>query len=86
LQRQARLAKTIGKRCDGLVCDVRQQATDRGFGMLLGGLTLEAADKGLHEGVAPWHDRLEPCRSNLTCVQQWAFAPGVSRCHGLLLL
>ena len=54
--------------------------------MLLGGLTLEDADKGLHEGVEPWNDLLEHFRSNLTFVQQLAFTQGVSRFHGMLLL
>jgi hypothetical protein len=54
--------------------------------MLIGGLTLEEADQGLHEGGEPWHDRLEHVRDNLTCAQQLAFAKGVSRLQGTLLL
>ncbi len=54
--------------------------------MLIGGLPLEDADKGLHESGEPWHDLLEHCRGNLTFVQQLAFAQGVSRFHGMLLL
>jgi hypothetical protein len=86
LKRQARLAKTLGKRGDVLAFDVRPPATDRGFGMLIGGLTVEEADTGLHEGGEPWQDLLEHCRGHLTFVQQWAFAKGVSRLHGTLLL
>jgi hypothetical protein len=54
--------------------------------MLSGSLTLEDADKGRHEGVEPWDDLLEHFRGNLTFVQQLAFAQGVSRFHGMLLL
>jgi hypothetical protein len=86
LQWQARLTKTRGNRCDVFAFDVRQQATDRDFGMLIGDLTLEDADKGLHEGREPWNDLLEHCRGNLTFVQQLACAKGVSRFHGMLLL
>ena len=54
--------------------------------MLIGGLTLEDADKGLHEGGEAWNDLLKNFRGNLTFVQQLAFAKGVSRFHGMLLL
>ena len=86
MQRQARLAKTIGNRFDVFAFDIRQQATDIGFGMLLGGLTMEDVDKGLHKGVKTWNDLLENLRGNLTFVQQLVFAKGVSRFHGKLLL
>jgi hypothetical protein len=80
------LAKTIGNRFDVFAFDVRQQATDIGFGVLRGGLTLEDTHKGLHKGVEAWHDLLENFWGNLTFVQQLAFAQGVSGFHGLLLL
>ena len=73
LQGQARLAKTIGNRFDVFAFDVRQQATDIGFGVLIGDLTLEDVDKGLHKGVKTWNDLLENLRGNLTFVKQLAF-------------
>jgi hypothetical protein len=86
LQGQAREAKTIRNRCNVFAFKVRQQPTDRGFGVLLGDLTLEDFDKGLHKGVQTWHDLLENLRCNLTCVEQLVFTNGVSRVHGKLLL
>ena len=41
LQREARLAQTIGDRFDVFAFHVRQQATHIGFGMLIGSLPLE---------------------------------------------
>ena len=86
LQGQAGLAQTIRHCCDIFAFDVRPQAPHRGFGVLLGGLPLAAGDKGLHEGVEAWNDLLEHLRGELTFVKQWAFAQGVSRFHGMLLL
>jgi len=53
---------------------------------LIGSLTLEDTHKGLHEGVEAWQDLLENLRGPLTFVKPWAFATGVSRFHGTLLL
>jgi len=86
LQRQARLAKTRGNRCDVFAFDIRQQATDRDCGVLNGGLAMEDFDKGLHKGVKTWNDLLEHLRGNLAFFQQLAFAKGVSRFHDKLLL
>src|SRR5205807_5505661 len=86
LTREARGAKTLGKRCDGLACDMRQEATHRGFGVMIGSLTWEDPHEGRHEGVEAWHDLLENLRGHLTFVQQLAVAQGVSRFHGPLLL
>jgi hypothetical protein len=82
LQGQAGLAKAIRNRCDVCAFDVRQQATDREFGVLSGGLTLEGCDKGFHEGAEAWDDRLENLWGQRTFVKQLAFAKGVSRFHG----
>ena len=54
--------------------------------MLVGGLTLEDTDKGLHEGLEAWHNLLENFRGHLAFVQQLAFANGVSSFHSMLLL
>jgi hypothetical protein len=86
LQGQTGLTTTRGNRCDVFVCNVRQQTTDRGFGVLSGDLPLEGVDKGRHKGVQAWDDLLEDLRSHLTFVKQWGFAKGVSRFHGTLLL
>ena len=86
LQRQAGLAKTLRNRCDIFPFDVRQQATDRGFGMVIGYLTLEGFDKGRPKGVQTGDDLLEKLRCHLTFVQPLGFANGVSRVHGQLLL
>src|SRR5712692_4180110 len=86
LQGQARVAKTIRNRCDVFAFKVRQQTTDIGFGVLLGDLTLEDFDKGLHKGGKPWDDLLENLRGNLTFVEQLVFTNGVSRVHGKRLL
>jgi hypothetical protein len=86
LQGQAGLTKTIGHRFDVLVCNVRQQTTDRGCGVLSGDLTLEGFDQGRPKGVQARDDLLEDLRSNLTFVKQWGFAKDVSRFHGTLLL
>src|SRR5215510_3648881 len=86
LKWQTGLAKPIGNRCDVFALDIREQATDIGFGMLLVYLTMEDFDKGLHKGVQAWDDLLENRRGDLTCIKQWGFAKGVSRFHGKLLL
>ena len=86
LQRQARLAKTIGNRFDVFAFDVRQQATDRGLGVLSGGLTLEGFDKGLHKSVKTRDDLLEHLRCNSVFFKHLAFAKGLPRFHGKLLL
>ncbi len=86
MQRQAGLTKTIGNRFDVFALDIRQQATDIGFGVLIGYLTMEDFDKGLHKGVQAWDDLLENLRGNLTFIKQLGFAKGVSRFHGKLLL
>jgi hypothetical protein len=86
LQGQAGLAKTIRNRFDVFAFDVRQEATDIGFGVLISCLTMEGFDKGLHKGVKTWDDLLENLRCHLTFVKQWGFANGVSRVHGQLLL
>ena len=86
LQGQAGLAKTIRNRFDVFAFDVRQETTDRGFGVLLGGLAMEDFDKGVHKGVQAWDDLLENLGGNLTFVKQLTFAKGVSRFHGQLLL
>jgi hypothetical protein len=86
LERQARLAKTLGNRFDVFAFDIRQQATDIDFGVLNGGLAMEDFDKGLHKGVKTWDDLLENLRGNLAFFQQLAFAKGVSRFHDKLLL
>jgi len=56
---QAGLAKTIRNRCDVFAFDIRQQATDTGFGMLIGSLIMEGLDKGLHKGGKTREDLLE---------------------------
>jgi len=86
LKRQTGLAKTLGNRCDVLALDIRQQATDRGFGVLIVSLTMEDFDQGLHKGVQAWDDLLENLRGDLTFIKQLGFAKGVSRFHGTLLL
>ena len=86
LQRQARLAKTRGNRCDVFALDVRQQAADRGFGVLSSRLTLEDTHQGLHESGEAWNDLLENLWGTLTFVKQLAFAQGISRFPGTLLL
>ena len=64
-----------------------------GYGMnsfILGyhptGLAMEDFDKGRHKGVQARNDLLENLRRDLTFVKQLAFAKGVSRFHGKLLL
>jgi hypothetical protein len=86
LKWQAGLAKTIRNRCDVFALYVRQQATDRGCGVLIGSLPLEGFDKGRHKGVKTGDDLLEKLRGNLTFLKQLVFATGVSRVHGKLLL
>jgi hypothetical protein len=86
LKRQTGLAKTIGNRFDVFALDIRQQATDIGFGVLTVYLTMEDFDKGLHKGVQAWEDLLENLRGDLTFLKQLGFAKGVSRFHGKLLL
>jgi hypothetical protein len=86
LQGQARQAKTIRNRFHVFAVKVRQQATDIGFGVLIGDLPLEDCDKGLHKGVKTGNELLENLRRNLTFVKQLAFTNGVSRVHGKLLL
>jgi hypothetical protein len=86
LKRQTGLATTRGNRCDVCALDIRQQATDRGCGVLIVSLTMEDGDKGLQKGGQAWDDLLENLRSDLTCVKQWGCAKGVSRFHGTLLL
>jgi hypothetical protein len=86
LKRQTGRAKTLGNRCDVLALDIRQQATDRGFGVLIVSLTMEDFDQGLHKGVQAWDDLLENLRGDLTFIKQLGFAKGVSRFHGTLLL
>jgi len=85
LQRQTGLAKTIGNRCEVFALDLRQQATDRGFGVLTVSLTMEDFDKGLHKGGQTWDDLFENLRGDLTFIKQLGFAKGVSRFHGKLL-
>src|SRR5712691_6071285 len=72
--------------CDIFTFAVRHQATDRGFGMLCGDLTMEGCDKGLHKGVKTRDDVLENLRGNLTFFQPLAFAKSLARFHGTLLL
>src|ERR1700704_136631 len=86
LQRQTGLAKTIGNRFDVFALDIRQQATDIGFGMLTVYLTMEDVDKGLHKGVQAWDDLLENLRGDLAFIKQLGFAKGVSCFHRKLLL
>ena len=86
LKRQTGLAKMLGNRCDVFALDIRQQPTDRGFGMVLVYLIMEDFDKGLHKSVQAWDDLLENRRDDLTCIKQLGLAKGVSRFHDKLLL
>ena len=54
--------------------------------MLRGRLTFENTDKGLHEGLETCQNLRENFGGHLTFVQSLAFANGVSRFHGMLLL
>ena len=67
------MAKAIGNRFDVFAFQVRQKTTDIGFGVLIGYLTLEDFDKGLHKAVKTWNDVRENLRDNLTFVKQLAF-------------
>lgn len=61
------LTTTIGNRCDIFAFDIRQEATDRGFGVWCGGLTMEGCDKGLHKGGKTWDDLRDNLRGHLAC-------------------
>jgi len=86
VQRQTGLATTISNRCAVCALDIREQATDIGFGMVLVSLTMADCDQGLHKGGQAWEDLRENRRGDLTCIQQWGFAKGVARFPGKLLL
>jgi hypothetical protein len=82
LKRQALLAKTRRDGCHVLAFDVRQQATNRGVGMLRECLTAPGVDKGFHKGVQPRHPLVEDLGCNLTCCESLVLACGVSGFHG----
>jgi len=86
LQPQAVLPNMIGDRCDVLACHVRQQAADRGCGMMREGLSLASVDKGCQKGVQTRHDRFKDRGCDLTLVKPLVVANGVASIHGSRLL
>jgi hypothetical protein len=81
LQGQAVLSKAIRDRFDIFAFHIREQATDRGMGMLLEFLAAEGLNEGRHKGGQTRQHLVEELGGNLTFRQQLLLASGVSRFH-----